>query len=395
MPAEKKMRRYALGGVALLCLFLLLAWFASRKDPAVPEISTTPGPTAPTHEPVAEPATDSATDTVTNPPNDVPAITNAADLYRQAFALYAALTNDHSTVLVLADWRTNVDAATEAELCEKIRPICDLMHQAAAVTNCDWGVESITSETVLRYFNSARGIGRTAIWSAAHCRSSDVATATDDLQSVLRLGQRFSGTSILGCLVDLNLQNSTWTYLTQNIGLFTGGESQRLVAAFSDPVYEEAPGRAMEQEAILAEHPSLNQSITPEVQATFQQADVLAMLKQVADSERELAKALASGSETEYETWLQHWNELKQSNLVSKGLGSTFLEQFVDKMRAGEVARAEVVAGLAVAQGGGDTLQSHLDPSSGKPFTYVATPDGFELQSTFQRNGIPLTMQFK
>jgi hypothetical protein len=54
-----------------------------------------------------------------------------------------------------------------------------------------------------------------------------------------------------------------------------------------------------------------------------------------------------------------------------------------------------VVAALAVAQDGPSELQSHLDPSTGQPFVYTETADGFDLQSGFQTNGVPLKMQFK
>src|SRR2546430_8917828 len=40
-------------------------------------------------------------------------------LYRQAFALYDALTEEQKKLVY--DWRTNVDVSVETELCEKIR----------------------------------------------------------------------------------------------------------------------------------------------------------------------------------------------------------------------------------------------------------------------------------
>jgi hypothetical protein len=40
-------------------------------------------------------------------------------------------------------------------------------------------------------------------------------------------------------------------------------------------------------------------------------------------------------------------------------------------------------------------LQCHLDRSSGKPFVYRETDDGFELQSSYQVNDKPMKMQFK
>ena len=66
-----------------------------------------------------------------------------------------------------------------------------------------------------------------------------------------------------------------------------------------------------------------------------------------------------------------------------------------DFKRDAAVNRAMMVAGLAVAQDGADALQSHIDPSGGKAFVYMETPDGFEPQSSFEVNGKPMKMQFK
>ena len=52
-------------------------------------------------------------------------------------------------------------------------------------------------------------------------------------------------------------------------------------------------------------------------------------------------------------------------------------------------------AGLAVIQDGPDALSSHPDPSTGQPFTYTQTDDGFALESTFQLNGKSLKLSFK
>ena len=59
------------------------------------------------------------------------------------------------------------------------------------------------------------------------------------------------------------------------------------------------------------------------------------------------------------------------------------------------VRSAMAAAGLAVMQDGPDTLQSHLDPSTGKPFVYKQTPDGYDLESSFQFKGKSLKLSFK
>jgi hypothetical protein len=53
------------------------------------------------------------------------------------------------------------------------------------------------------------------------------------------------------------------------------------------------------------------------------------------------------------------------------------------------------VAGLAVMQDGTDALPSHPDPTTGQPFTYKQTSDGFELESSFQVAEKSLKLSFK
>src|SRR5208282_898359 len=124
------------------------------------------------------------------------------------------------------------------------------------------------------------------------------------------------------------------------------------------------------------------------------QAAIVSAYKQNADSERELAEALATSSEAAYENWQQHATELETSDPLAKSMMET-AESFVQRARYAEVDRALVVAGMAVAQGGVDTLPSNPDPSSSQPFVYTQTANGFQLQSTYQVNGKPMTMQFK
>ncbi len=333
-------------------------------------------------------------------------VTNAAVLYRQAFALYNTLSKDEKGLLV--DWRTNVDASIDAELCEKMRPICDIMHRATAVTNCDWGIEPLMYDTKLPHLSPARGISRAAIWNAAHCQGDDLPGAADDVLSALRLGRSVSHTAVVGSLVDMAIQAVAESYVAANVGLFRGSETQRLTSILTDPAYEAEPSLAMEQEAIihdrfvakLASMPadefekSISQMLDGGDAPKMDRAVALAKYKQVTDSEHDLAKALASGSADEYEAWLQQRSELEQSNPLAKELLSSW-DKFVDRVERAAVSRAMVVAALEVAEAGPSALQSHPDPSTGQPFVYTETTDGFELQSSFQTNGVPLKMQFK
>ena len=139
---------------------------------------------------------------------------------------------------------------------------------------------------------------------------------------------------------------------------------------------------------------NLSQLLDGQYAPEMDRAALLASFQQIADSQRALAKALASGSTDEYEAWQQSSAELQSSNPLAKGFLAAY-DRVVDKWDRAAGNRAFVEAGLAVAQDGPSVLQSHPDPAAGQPFVYTATPDGFELQSVFKTNGIPLKMQFK
>jgi hypothetical protein len=212
------------------------------------------------------------------------------------------------------------------------------------------------------------------------------------------------------------IQGTAESYVSANIGLFRGSEAQRLASMLADPAYETVPSRAMEQGASMTERSlaKLASLPTDEFKKQFSKlvygeapidqsgqevlemdrAVVLADLQQVADSQRNLARALASGSTDEYDVWAQQNNDLLESNPLAKVI-MPWYDQYLNRADRAAINRAFVEAGLAVAQDGPSALSSHLDPSTSQPFIYTETSDGFELQSGFKTNGVPLKMQFK
>ncbi len=402
------MTGYALAGMAVVLIVVLLGRFAvretapeptpARTELSEPEPRQTARPVAATDELPAETA-------ASEPPDS--AVTNAAVLYRQAFALYDALSQEEKGLL--GDWRTNVDASVEAQLCEKLRPILERMHQAATVTNCDWGIEPMTFGTRFDFLAPARACARAAAWSAARCRSRDATGATDDVLSALRLGQSVSQVALIGCLVDFAIQGLAFSSVAWNLGSFGSADRHRLVAAITDPAYEQAPARAIEQEANmvarLGDHlVSLPPDEFQKEMAEFaewmlpppkiDQASARQALLEIAELERELGKILAAGSAEEYEAWLRKFDQIQESNSLVELLLPP-LEAFVSRVQRAEVARAMVVTALGVAETGTEALAAHPDPATGEPFIYTETADGFELQSGYQTNGIPLKMQFR
>ena len=322
--------------------------------------------------------------------------TNAADFYRKAFAVYDALSKEEKKVL--GDWKAEGVTDQVAQLCEKVAPILDLMHEAAAQTNCDWGLGPMTRENnpiFLHYYDWCRALARTSIWRAAHCRADNLTRITDDLLANLQLAHQVPPSAVMGFLVNTAIQGQVTDFIVKNASTFAAPESDRLIQALNDPAYEEDFFRAIEQEAEFAS--SATEKDIPELSKNAPSPGdrdrVAAMMRQVPDMEREYAGVLTQ-TETQYQLWLGRMQAAQTTNLFLKMLWPA-LENVVDRARATVVQRAMVSAGLTVLQSGPEALSTYPDPATGQPFQYQQTADGFQLQSVYQRKGQPITMVFR
>ena len=122
-------------------------------------------------------------------------------------------------------------------------------------------------------------------------------------------------------------------------------------------------------------------------------AQAIADLRQVAELQQQYAQALAL-PEAEYRAWLTSLDEAGKTNPFV-AVFVTGLQNVVIRTQAMTVRSAMAAAGLAVIQDGPAALQSNPDPSTGQPFTYTQSADGFELQSSFQLSEKPLKASFK
>jgi hypothetical protein len=345
----------------------------------------------------------------------VPTITNAAVFYQQAFALYDALTKDEKDLL---RGITN-DPSVVATLCGKVRPICDLMRQAAAVSNCDWRVEQpITVDTRFPYLNACRYLARTATWSVAHCRTNDPAAAVDDLVAASRLGQHASSpTTLIGCLVDMAIQGLVASAVSENASLLASTDDTELMDRLVNANYDELVCRGIESEsdirmrraeALAAMPPEQavaelvngsDDSLASQIQA-MGPAQAIANYRQTAELEGEYAQVLVM-PDAEYDAWLTRRDQAGIANpLVAESV--TPLVNAVDRAQYATVISAMTAAGLSVMQDGPDALDSYPDPATGQPFTYTQTDDGFTLESGFQPQGnyfpkqrMPVKLSFK
>jgi hypothetical protein len=347
----------------------------------------------------------------------VPTITNAAVIYQRAFALYDALTKEEKELIAGG---TN-DPSTAADLCGKIQPICDLMRQAAAVSNCDWGVEQpITFATRLPYLRSCRDLARAATWSVGHCRTDDPSMALDDLVATSRLGQNVESPAVvIACLVDQAIQGLVAHSVAENASLLASADESQLIDLLTNTHFDDALCRAIEQgtyavtrvaddmatmppeeaQRSLKEDYALSGSQIQQAQS-MGQAQAAAAIRQAAELRFEYAQVLVM-PDTEYSVWMASLHEDENANPFV-GVFVTPLEQAVDRTQYATVISAMAAAGLAVMQDGPDALDSYPDPATGQPFTYTQTDDGFTLQSGFQPQGnsfpkqnLPVKLSFR
>jgi hypothetical protein len=401
--------RYAVVGVSSLALLLFLGWLILRESPPSPvqsvrfaPVPSSVSPPASTPKPDEGSPREPATNQVT-----APIITNAAVFYKQAFALYDALSKEDIDLIFGG---TN-NPSVAADLCGKIQPMCDLIRQAAAVSNCDWGVEQpVTTNTVYPYLQGlqdSRNLARAAIWSVGHCRTNDASAAIDDLIATSRLGQNVSSPATeIGLLVDLAIQGLVAYSVAENASFLASADDSQLIDLLTNAHYDDELRRVFEQSADtntrfaddLTDMPpdealrQLTNRWTEAGYASFASqiqsmglAQAVADLRQVAELEREYADALVL-PDAEYSAWMASRDEAGIANPFV-AFYVTPLERSVDHAQYATVISAMAAAGLAVMQDGPDALSSYPDPATGRPFTYTQTDDGFTLESGFQPQG--------
>jgi len=403
--------RYAVAGVCGLALLLLLGWLARRESPSPSDQSVKVAPVAPSALPAAPlitPDEDVSRETPTN--HVAETTTNGATIYRQAFAIFDALSKEEKDLIIRGP--TNVDASVAADLCGKLEPMWDLMHQAAAVSNCDWGVEQpITVNTRFPYLQSSRDLARAAVWSVDHCRTNDPAAAVDDLVATIRLGQKVSSpANLIGYLTGLAIQGVVAYDAAGHASLLASTDDTRLMDLLNNANYDEGLRRAIEQEADLHMQVADSLAAMPPDEAmrelvrgrddssasqiqSLGPVQAIADFRQAAELESEFVNALTM-PDAEYRAWLTSRDEAGTANPFVGEL-VTPLEKVLDKTQYATVNSAMAAAGLAVMQDGPDALAAHPDPATGQPFTYTETDDGFTLESGFQLQVKTLHLQDK
>jgi antitoxin (DNA-binding transcriptional repressor) of toxin-antitoxin stability system len=405
MPDVSPNYRRLLFTLAAVLLIALALTF--RLRPALSTPSASPdGSSAATAQPAAvSPVADS-------PAQDAPRAeewrepqrrggVNAANLYADAFALYDRLSDEERALLKKPVGE--VDAEQAAQLFEKLQAIEALLRAAAAADYCDWGTGEITFETTLPYLGQAQGLAVAARWAAQYRFPTDPAGAIDNLAAANRLGHHLCDT-LIGGLVAGSIESLTHDAVRRQMGSLDPAATQRTLEFVASSTLEadldrvfkgEASGVTSYGEKLARMDPlergrELTQIASGLQFSPAQIDDDLAFLRRIYS---EAPGALRS-PESEFQRW---WSGAKSEVSTSRPLARLAmpsLEVVQRQVQTLRVQRTLLAAAADVLQNGPSQLGRHRDPATGGALFYVPTADGFELRSTYLRNGKPVTMSF-
>jgi hypothetical protein len=343
---------------------------------------------------------------VSSPTPPHPKGPNAADIYKNAFALYNALTPEEKNML--GKPREEVDAEKAAALFKKIQPIMDQLRQAKDAAYCDWAMGDMSLSKPLPQMNLVMKLGAVARWSAGYqFLASDPEGAISDLSTQLQLGRSVGTQAAIGFLVETSLNQGVINLVCDNAAALSPeatGQALELLRA-SVPLNDFV--QAMNAEAAIAaamgdqlSNPEMRDQLPEQLKnlqasgsaAQLSDADTVSQMKWCVQVEKDFA-AKALLPDAEFNAW---WAQVNQQAATQPVAAATLsaLDMIRSKYQSAAVNNSMAAAGLAVMQNGPEQLASRLDPMTGMPFAYVQTADGFELRSTFQSKGKPVAMMF-
>ncbi len=387
-------------GVLLVALYLFLTTAAepalkstaASRTPVAPDISAKPAPSHAAETP--RPSTPSPAPT--HPPG-----ANAADFYKDAIALFHALTDEEKKAL--AHFDPKMDPEKAAALFAKIQPIMDLLRRAKSeATYADWGIGLLRFDSPMPHIMAAVSLGQVARWSAAYRFPTDAAGALNDLAAESQLGASMADQAMIGMMVSSSFTNSSINLIHDNLGSIPPELMPQVAQMFtaSDISADLASGMKAESDSIQNSLKSLNDPAQQEKLARMLQgmptgngekmtaAEIQAQLATLPEQAAWLTqvnqdfaqKALLPDAQFQ-QWWASVQDQAKARPFVSLVLPA--LNGVRSSLVNASVNRAMLSAGIAVMQSGPAAYATVIDPSTGRPFIYVPTANGFELHSPF------------
>lgn len=410
----KRKREFAAAAGAAFAL-IALVWFLASRD----FLASRGGETKPDTESGDKSAAEMHPQTAVLPAAPFPTPShpagfNAADLYKDAFVLFNALTDEEKKMLL--NPREEVDADKADALFKKIQPIMDLLRKARLeAAYCDWGMGTDWSQGMQgrgQVLLLGRNLGLAARWDAAYLIPSDPAGAITGLADQAYLAHNVGSQFMIGFGVESSLVQTAASLIRDNTASLTPEALSQALNLLQNSTFKDDFSRAMNAEAdgvasqanqlLNPGNPKSNgavfsgentapssqfEDLTPEESTAMGR-----QYAQLAQFEREYAqKGVLPNSE--FEAWLAQVNSQADSQpMIAPTLSA--INGMRTSYQTAAVNNSMLATGLAILQSGPAQLATQTDPTTGQPFTYVETPNGFELQSTFQSKGKPVMMTF-
>lgn len=335
---------------------------------------------------------------------------NAADFYKKAFELFQTLTDEEKKMIQQP--QIEVDAAKTDALFEKIKPIMELLRQAAQANFCEWEQKALRFDTPMPQLQWGTKLGQVALWDAGYrFQTGDPQGAIEDLAARNKLGGNLAQT-LIGVLVGNNMQKSGYGLVAQNMGTIDNASSAALDLFLTNSTPCSSLNQAMEFESSAAE--SLVKSMLDpkererarEIAHSVQDTKDENMWNDViTNPQKYLAEvdwlkkvyqeyaAYANASDAEFTVWWANVQTETEQHPLSK-IAFPSLKNIHDSLRATKVDNSMMQAANAILKGEPQALAIYRDPVTGQSFTYEATENGFVLRSTTTYRGKPITKSF-
>ena len=348
---------------------------------------------------------------------------DASTFYKDAFALYDALSAEEKKMFSKPiEPVEEADADAAVALFEKIQPIMELLRRAAKADYCDWGLGALSFDTPLPYLSKSQNLGKVALWNAAYRFPSEAEGAIDDLSARARLGHHLSDT-LIGLLVNSSFEKSAANLLRQNIFGFDDLARTKASEFLAESAVDHDVKGGLEgeikfgrssAEKLMAQTPDERAEAIEmmmgfggggdgDAEARARRERAVAVVRDPDSFRAEMEfvqkaqSQMAEGMfwpDAQFDAWMKQFDA---SHFAEHPIAVTTMSIYggVRKnLQSRRIEREMLSVGMAVLESGPDVASRSRDPVTGRPFIYVANAGGFELRSAFQARGMPMTMSF-
>jgi hypothetical protein len=328
----------------------------------------------------------------------IPEGINAADLYKNAFVLYQALSPEEKEMLNHP--KEEVDEDKAEALFQKIQPILALLHEAANADYCDWCMGSMKFDQPTTHVIKGVQLGKLSLWAAGFQFPTNPEAALDALADQNELGRSIGGYGMVGILTEASLERGATQLIRQNSAAITPALAAQFKEMLQSSTMEKDAPRAMaaELEGFNAQIQKLeapgsgNNDAEGDAQKQLIQDPVSQpKIEQARQAEMEFPKMLQA-TDAEFELWMDGIKNASADNPFLMVMD--VFRSVRNRLREATIERTMLGAGIDVMQNGPAQVGAFMEPGSQTPFIYRQTADGFELQSRAQFKGKPIILHF-